>query len=124
MQRTVQTVVLLGVIVCLLGLVAASLRGAKPFIGRYISEDKADRHQVLDIRRDGTWEIRPRSELSLLGTTSSGKWKVEGDKIVLFVPQVWEEEKILGQLVGTMILKFEGDRLVDQLTHRAFLKQR
>jgi len=66
-------------------------------------------HQILEIKKDGTWEISPA-----VGGGSDGEWKVDKDGILLYVGKS-RIPKIIG--------KIEGKKLINRLHGETFVKQ-
>jgi hypothetical protein len=113
-----RVMIVLGVVTVLVSsMIVGYGGGEKKYIGKYVSEDTvfdmssmSQIYQVLEIKKDGTWEILPH----LWGESSTGEWKVDKDGIVLYAGRS-RIPKIIGEI--------EGNLLIDRLSGETFVRQ-
>ena len=113
-----RVMIVLGVVTVLVSsMIVGYGGGEKKYIGKYVSEDTvfdmssmSQIYQVLEIKKDGTWEILP----NLWGESSTGEWKVDKDGIVLYAGRS-RIPKIIGEI--------EGNLLIDRLSGETFVRQ-
>lgn len=99
------------------GTIVGCGKSENKYVGKYVSEGTVleslssmkQVHQVLEIRKDGTWAISPAP-----GGGSGGEWKIDKDGIVLYAGKSRIPE-IIGQI--------EGKKLINRLHGETFTKQ-
>jgi hypothetical protein len=99
------------------GTIVGCGKSENKYVGKYVSEHTVleslssmkQVHQVLEIKKDGTWEISPA-----VGGGSGGEWKIDKDGIVLYAGKSRIPE-IIGQI--------EGKKLINRLHGESFVKQ-
>lgn len=110
-----KVMIALGII--LIGLAGCGKNG-KDYVGKYIYEYKGmfdNRKEVLEIKQDHTYILKTdyKNE-AMTDLTTTGKWKIDEDEIVLYHK---------GSGVPELIGKVEGDTLVDRFGNRTFIRQ-
>jgi len=103
--------------ILVLGTIIGCGKSENKYVGKYVSEHTVleslssmkQVNQVLEIKKDGTWEISPA-----VGGGSDGEWKIDKDGIVLYVGKS-RIPKIIGQI--------EGKKLINRLHGETFAKQ-
>jgi len=105
--------VLFMVAILVLGTIIDCGKSENKYVGKYVSEQTVfdpssmkQVHQILEIKKDGTWAISPGG--------SGGEWKIDKDGIVLYVGKSRIPE-IIGQI--------EGKKLINRLRGESFVKQ-
>jgi hypothetical protein len=104
-------------VIVILFLVAITIAGCtkseSKYVGKYISEQTVydmrsmkNVQQVLEIKKDGTWQLSPSS--------SDGEWKIDKDGIVLYIGK---------SRIPTLIGQIEGEKLIDRLSGEIYVKQ-
>ncbi len=90
-------------------------KGEKDYIGKYIDESEGfySPKKVLEIKEDGTYRLVFDHQGSLLDSTVSGKWKINGNKIVL------HRNTGITEIEG----EIKGNTLIDYFENRTFIKQ-
>lgn len=98
--------------------IAGCSKSESKYVGKYISEQTVYDtrtmkrvQQVLEIKKDGTWQISP----ALLGESNDGEWKIDKDGMVLYSGK---------SRIPKMIGQIEGKKLIDRLGGETFVKQK
>jgi len=87
--------------------IAGCAKSEGKYAGKYISEKtvydmrtKKNVQQILEIKKDGTWQISP----ALLGVSSDGEWKIDKDGITLYAGK---------SRIPSYIMRLEKKKLID-----------
>jgi len=101
------------VAILVLGTIMDCGKSENKYVGKYVSEQTVfdpssmkQVHQILEIKKDGTWAISPGG--------SGGEWKIDEDGIVLYI-----EKTRIPHMIG----QIEGKKLINRLHGETFAKQ-